>query len=249
MADGLDLRNALREIREFLKFSIDSGIEFIKKERANADDLRERSSDDIEPKRMPFDSSKQSNILPIDTSFADLLKEIKSCKKCILANTRTNVVVGEGNLQARIVFVGEAPGFEEDMQGRPFVGRAGKLLDNLLEEVGLKRKDVYITNVVKCRPPENRNPQQIEISSCYHFLKKQLLYINPKIICALGKISAQVLINSPLPIANLRGRTFKWWDKGIPVFVAFHPAYILRNPSKEGILKADLKQLKRLADE
>jgi DNA polymerase len=146
-----------------------------------------------------------------------------------LAKTRKNVVFGDGNLSARIVFVGEAPGADEDEQGLPFVGRAGQLLTNIIKAMGLEREDVYICNILKCRPPGNRNPQPDEIRLCEPYLKRQLQLIAPQIICALGSFAAKTLLKTETPITALRGR-FQTYA-GIKLMPTYHPAYLLRNPS------------------
>lgn len=162
-------------------------------------------------------------------TFEELRREVAGCTQCALAKTRKNVVFGDGNLSARIVFVGEAPGADEDEQGLPFVGRAGQLLTNIIKAMGLERKDVYICNILKCRPPGNRNPQPDEIRLCEPYLKRQLQLIAPQIICALGSFAAKTLLKTETPITALRGR-FQTYA-GIKLMPTYHPAYLLRNPS------------------
>ena len=158
---------------------------------------------------------------------ADLMAD-GGCKRCKLCKQRKTIVVGEGNPHAELVFVGEGPGEQEDIQGRPFVGRAGQLLDKMIEAMGLKREQIYIANVVKCRPPGNRNPEPDEISSCSPFLHRQLDAIKPKIIVALGKFSAQTLLQTETRISELRGHFHPY--RGTKLMPTFHPAYLLRNP-------------------
>ena len=160
--------------------------------------------------------------------FEELRREVAGCTQCALAKTRKNVVFGDGNLLARIVFVGEAPGADEDEQGLPFVGRAGQLLTNIIKAMGLERKDVYICNILKCRPPGNRNPQPDEIRLCEPYLKRQLQLIAPEIICALGSFAAKTLLKTETPITALRGRFHTY--AGIKLMPTYHPAYLLRNP-------------------
>ena len=157
-----------------------------------------------------------------------LEQEVQACKTCTLAGTRTNVVFGSGNPNAKLVFVGEAPGRDEDQQGKPFVGRAGQLLTDIIEKgMNLRREDVYICNVLKCRPPENRNPLPAEIDHCEPFLIRQLDIIRPRVICALGTFAAQTLLKTTETIGRLRG---KWhFYHGIPLRATYHPAYLLRN--------------------
>lgn len=171
----------------------------------------------------------------------DVLKkiadEIKNCTKCVLAKTRTNTVPGEGNVNAKIVFVGEGPGADEDAQGRPFVGRAGQLLDNIITAMRLKRSDVFICNTVKCRPPENRDPKPEEIQSCLPFLQLQLEAINPEIIVALGAHAARTLLQSKEAIGKLRGHFHEYYTSKdaapIKLMPTYHPSYLLRNYSPD----------------
>jgi DNA polymerase len=166
-------------------------------------------------------------------------EELGDCKRCKLCTTRTNIVFGVGNPDAHLVFVGEAPGADEDAQGEPFVGKAGQLLTKMIEAMGYARSDVYICNVLKCRPPGNRNPEPDEVASCEPFLKKQLGAIRPRMIVALGKFAVQCLLRDDSPISRLRGniRTYE----GIPLMPTFHPAYLLRDPSKKKLAWDDLK--------
>jgi uracil-DNA glycosylase family 4 len=166
-------------------------------------------------------------------------EELGDCQRCKLCSTRTNIVFGVGNPDADLVFVGEAPGADEDAQGEPFVGRAGQLLTKMIEAMGYARGDVYICNVLKCRPPGNRNPEADEVASCEPFLKKQLGAIRPRMIVALGKFAVQCLLRDDAPIGRLRGnlRTYE----GIPLMPTFHPAYLLRDPSKKKLAWDDLK--------
>lgn len=162
---------------------------------------------------------------------------------CQLCRTRTNLVFGAGNPNTKLVFVGEAPGREEDLQGLPFVGRAGQLLTKIIESIGLKRKDVYICNILKCRPPNNRNPFPTEILACEDHLVRQLDIIKPKIICALGKFASQTLLRDQTPISKLRGKFFDY--KSIKLIPTFHPAYLLRNPQDKRLVWEDMKKIKR----
>ena len=168
--------------------------------------------------------------------------EIGDCQRCKLAPKRTNIVFGSGNPSAELVFVGEAPGYDEDQQGLPFVGRAGQLLTKIIESINLNREDVYICNVLKCRPPENRNPEPDEVAACNPFLKKQLAAIRPKIVCCLGTFAAQTVIQTAAPISRLRGKFFDL--DGIRVIATFHPAYLLRSPEKKREVWEDMKQIR-----
>uniref|UniRef100_A0A7C3Z9F6 Type-4 uracil-DNA glycosylase n=1 Tax=Desulfobacca acetoxidans TaxID=60893 RepID=A0A7C3Z9F6_9BACT len=163
------------------------------------------------------------------------------CQRCKLGRTRTHLVFGEGSPQARLMFVGEAPGEEEDLQGRPFVGQAGQLLNSLLSKLGLRREDVYITNVVKSRPPKNRDPEPDEVAACLPFLIKQIESIQPLVIVTLGKISTQSLLKTTAPITKIRGT----WQKfgNIKVMPTFHPSYLLRFPKERHKTWEDMQQV------
>ena len=163
------------------------------------------------------------------------------CQLCRLAKTRHSVVFGEGSLDATIVFVGEGPGRDEDEQGHPFVGAAGQLLTKMIQAMGFKREEVYIANVVKCRPPMNRPPQPDEVEACSPYLEAQLTTIHPKMICVLGRTAAAALLQTEAPMSSLRGKTFEW--KGIPLIATFHPAYLLRNPPAKSLVWADLQRI------
>jgi len=169
-------------------------------------------------------------------------KEIKDCQLCDLSKTRTHLVFGEGNPKAQIVFVGEAPGNHEDLQGKPFVGAAGKILTQLLESVGLKRDDIFIANILKCRPPENRNPKPEEIETCIPHLWKQLDLIQPKVVCTLGNFATQTLLSKKVGISKVRGQYFQ--VRNCFVFPMYHPAATLHQGGLREVLKEDFKNLK-----
>ena len=177
-------------------------------------------------------------------SLEQVRADLGECLRCGLSKGRTHLVFGVGSPQARLVFVGEGPGFEEDRQGEPFVGPAGQLLTKIVEAMGLTREQVYICNVIKCRPPENRNPLPEEIASCAPFLKRQLAALRPACICALGTFAAQTLLATTTPISKLRGRFADY--NGIPVMPTYHPAFLLRNPEKKRDVWADAKQIMEL---
>jgi uracil-DNA glycosylase len=179
-----------------------------------------------------------SNIETLETIRLDL----GDCQRCKLAPMRTNIVFGSGNPHAELVFVGEAPGFDEDQQGLPFVGRAGQLLTKIIESINLKREDVYICNVLKCRPPDNRNPEPDEVASCNPFLRRQLATIRPKVVCCLGTFAAQNVLQVAAPISKLRGKFFDM--DGMRVIATFHPAYLLRSPEKKREVWEDMKQIR-----
>ena len=161
-----------------------------------------------------------------------------------MASTRTQTVFGVGTIDPEICFVGEAPGADEDAQGIPFVGRAGQLLTKIIEAIDLARDDVYIANVIKCRPPQNRNPEPDEVETCEPFLFRQIDIIRPKVIVALGKFAAQALLGTDAPISRLRGRVFEY--RGAKLIPTFHPAYLLRNPASKREVWEDMKLVKRL---
>ena len=171
----------------------------------------------------------------------DYLEEIYTCQQCELGKTRNHFVFGAGNPNANIMFVGEAPGEQEDKTGIPFVGRAGKLLDRVLEEIGLSRQDVFIANVLKCRPPKNRDPLPEEIALCEHYLHRQIELINPNVIIALGRISANTLLRESNALKDMRGTTYKYHHTDLRV--TYHPAAILRNMGMYGLLHDDLEEI------
>ncbi|NPA54353.1 MAG: uracil-DNA glycosylase [Aquificae bacterium] len=177
----------------------------------------------------------------------ELNKKIQECTKCDLHKYRTQAVLGEGNLNAKLMFVGEAPGGDEDKQGRPFVGRAGKLLTKIIEETGHKREEFYITNVCKCRPPNNRTPTPWEMEACFPYLKTQIEVIDPKVLCLLGATAARAFLGRNVAITKERGSVINW--EGRLLYLTFHPAYVLRNPSAEKILFEDIKKAIELAYE
>lgn len=179
--------------------------------------------------------------LPKEQSLEKLHQDVSNCRECPLYKTRKNPVFGEGNPKAKLVFVGEAPGREEDMQGLPFVGRSGELLTKIIEAMKLKRKDVYICNILKCRPPQNRSPLPSEIIACQDYLRQQLELINPKVICCLGKFACSALLNQDFPITKLRGNFLDF--RGIKVMPTFHPAYLLRNPSAKRLVWEDMRKI------
>jgi uracil-DNA glycosylase family 4 len=181
-------------------------------------------------------------------SLPDNLGELRTlaaqCTRCKLHRTRTHVVFGEGNPHTDLMFVGEGPGEDEDIQGEPFVGRAGKLLTNIIEAFGMKRSDVYITNVMKCRPPGNRCPEPDETNECLPFLFRQIEIIQPKVIVTLGKVAAQSLLSSTEPITRLRGREFTRGN--VTIIPTYHPAYLLRTPAAKREVWDDMSLVKRL---
>jgi DNA polymerase len=177
----------------------------------------------------------------------DIRAELGECKRCGLYKSRNKIVFGEGDPHAKLMFIGEGPGQDEDIQGRPFVGRAGQLLTKIIEAIGLKRSDVYIANVVKSRPPDNRAPLEDEIAACLPFLVKQIEVIKPKIIVALGSIAAKALLKTDSNISEIRGRFHNY--KGIKVMPTFHPAYLLRNPEAKRLVWKDMQMVQKACSE
>lgn len=172
-----------------------------------------------------------------------LRNELAGCQRCKLSHGRTHIVFGEGNPQATLMFIGEGPGVEEDQQGRPFIGKSGELLTRMIQAIGLRREDVYITSIVKCRPPQNRDPEPEEIAMCVPFLRRQIEFIQPRLLCALGRVAAQTLLETTTPISQLRGH-FHEYD-GIKLMPTFHPAYLLRNPHDKRLAWEDLQSVQR----
>jgi DNA polymerase len=203
---------------------------------------------DVPPAPMPqislFDTTPPPPETPADTCLADIRADIGDCQRCKLAPTRTNLVFGDGNPAAQLVFVGEGPGADEDETGIPFVGKAGQLLNKIIEAIGMKREDVYICNVVKCRPPNNRTPEKDEVAACNGFLHRQLAIIRPKIIVALGATPAFTLLadNKIGSITRIRGTFFDY--RGTPLMPTFHPAYLLRSPDKKREVWEDMKKVR-----
>ena len=186
-------------------------------------------------------SSKNNNLTSLD-------EIIKKCKKCNLHKTRQNTVFGEGHSDSNIMIIGEAPGREEDEVGRPFVGRAGKLLNEFLKSIDLNRDSVFIANTIKCRPPENRDPEAAEINACSSYLDQQINIIKPKVLVLLGKVAANRLLGEDMPMSELRLKKFFIDKYDIPIIVFYHPAYILRSPSQKKKVWDDLQYLKGIID-
>ncbi len=209
--------NTFDQLKEYLRFLNEIGIDFL-------DSYCERGP--------------RSWLMP------QIEKAILSCERCPLFRTRSKAVPGEGNWQAELMFVGEAPGEEEDKQGRPFVGRAGQLLTKIIEAMTFKREEVFITNVVKCRPPENRTPKQEEIIKCSPYLEAQINLIKPKVIVALGKVAADFFGPGNLGLGEIRGTFFDY--KGIPVMPTYHPAYVLRNEGRKEVKQRVWQDMKKV---
>jgi uracil-DNA glycosylase len=219
------MRELVDEVRAWLAWAQESGLQNL------APEARRGEPRKVDPVKLPLVDAVRT--------------ELGECTRCKLHKTRTNIVFGVGNPEARLMFVGEAPGEDEDLQGYPFVGKAGQLLTKMIEAMGLRREDVYICNTVKCRPPNNRNPEPEELLACEPFLKGQLGAVKPEVIVTLGKFAAQALLREQTPITRLRGQWREY--ESIPVMPTFHPAYLLRSPAEKGKVWEDLKQvMKRL---
>lgn len=178
---------------------------------------------------------------PKDVRLSLVKNSVSHCHKCPLGKMRKNIVFGSGNVNAKLMFIGEAPGHEEDIHGLPFVGEAGALLTKIIEAMAIKREDVYICNILKCRPPQNRNPLPEEISMCIDYLCAQIDAIRPRIICGLGKFASQTLLNTETPIGKLRGNWHEY--RGIKFMPTYHPAYLLRNPGDKKLVWEDMKKI------
>jgi uracil-DNA glycosylase family 4 len=243
-----------------LDFFAELGVDGVRREpewRTRAQRTPPGDAPAIEPvaeaSREYFQSAVTSEPLSVFASAHEALAAIRAdvgddCRRCKLhALGRSRIVFGVGNPQADLMFVGEAPGADEDMQGEPFVGRAGQLLTKIIESIGLKRQDVYIANVIKCRPPGNRNPEPDEVEQCEPFLFRQIDNIKPKVVVALGKFAAQSLLRTTEPITRLRGREYTYRDAIL--MPTYHPAYLLRNPSAKREVWEDMKRVRDLLAE
>ena len=214
-----ELRKVVQDVRAYLEAQRELGLEFA----------------DVQWPESPAPARR--------LTLSEVREELGECTRCKLHRHRTQIVFGVGNPKASLVFVGEAPGADEDAQGEPFVGRAGQLLTKIIQAMGMQREDVYICNIIKCRPPSNRTPETEEILACQPFLVKQLQAIRPKFICALGGPAAQTLLRTKEPISRLRGKFYDF--HGIPLLPTYHPAFLLRNPYEKKTVWEDMKLLLR----
>ncbi|MFH1190140.1 MAG: uracil-DNA glycosylase [Candidatus Omnitrophota bacterium] len=222
-----ELRDMIRSVKSYIGFEAESGTE------------------ELFSAQIPLQARCAQKAAKGAARELDALRgEVSGCRACCLAKTRRNVVFGSGSPDADLMFVGEAPGSEEDIQGLPFVGRAGQLLTKIIEAMGLKREDVYIANLLKCRPPDNRAPLPDEIAACRENLRSQIAVIKPKVICTLGKFASQMLLNTERTISSLRGNLYEY--EGIKVIPTFHPAYLLRNPQDKKLVWQDMKKIRKL---
>ena len=236
MPETMDIRTEaleiIRDVREYLIFLRETGVdEIVAGSREQGAEVRSKKS---EVRNQGEEKNRR---------LIDLREKIGDCMRCKLWKGRTNIVFGTGNPDARLLFVGEGPGEEEDLQGKPFVGKAGTLLTKMIEAMGIVRDDVFIANVVKCRPPGNRNPEEDEILACKPFLEEQITIIDPHVICALGTFAAQTLLETKSRISELRGKIHE--KQGYKIVPTFHPAYLLRNPNEKQRAWKDLQLLMR----
>jgi DNA polymerase len=232
------------QLAEHLRFLAELGIAGASRDPTWRDRPEERHPDED---RVPTADVKPVRILPAE-ALAAVRADIGDCTRCKLSRLgRSQVVFGVGSPTADLMFIGEAPGADEDAQGVPFVGRAGQLLTKIIEAIGLTRDEVYIANVIKCRPPQNRNPEPDEIETCEPFLFQQIDLIRPKVIVALGTFAARALLRTLDPISRLRGRTYDY--RGAKLIPTFHPAYLLRNPSSKRDVWEDMKTVKKLLEQ
>ncbi|HEX4382785.1 MAG TPA: uracil-DNA glycosylase [Myxococcales bacterium] len=216
------MRELADELQAYVAWAGEAGLRILSPEKPVSD---------VQPEKGPM---KLQTLQETEAS-------LQGCTRCKLHKGRHNIVFGVGDARARLMFVGEAPGEDEDLKGEPFVGRAGQLLTKMIEAMGLSREKVYICNTVKCRPPNNRNPEPDELETCEPFLKAQLAAVKPEVIVTLGKFAAQALLREDTAISRLRG-VWKQYE-GIPLMPTFHPAYLLRSPGEKGKVWDDLKQV------
>ena len=252
--NSLSLTNSLRN---YLEFYSDIGIDSLDNRVKtllpatlptikNSEDLGiQINCSDNSDQSLPL--TKPQVLLKKDPSLEEISLDLVDCKRCRLSQGRSTIVFGSGNPKPSLVFIGEGPGREEDQQGLPFVGRAGQLLTKMIQSIQLQRNEVYICNVVKCRPPENRTPSEDEIATCSPFLFRQLSVLSPKLICCLGLTAAQTLLKLKAPLGRLRNEIHTFQD--IPVVATYHPAYLLRNPSAKKEAWEDLKKIRSMLNQ
>jgi DNA polymerase len=237
----MDLRDQLAEHFAFLGELGVTGVSRDPRWRQRAAEAPNVNGDVVDDRAARSEESAGSG----EETLADIRADIGDCMRCKLCGAgRTQIVFGVGHPNADLMFVGEAPGQDEDIQGIPFVGRAGQLLTKIIESIGLKRNEVYIANVIKCRPPSNRNPDPDEVTTCEPFLFRQITAIQPKVIVALGKVAAQTLLKTQDPISKLRGRVYKFGDAQL--IATFHPAFLLRSPDRKRDVWEDMKKVRAL---
>jgi uracil-DNA glycosylase family 4 len=242
------MRELAEELQAYVAWAGEAGLRILTAEKQPAAELPATGSQlPVSNSQLPAEAAARPAIAKAPEGGMKLqtLQEIEAglqgCTRCKLHKGRHNIVFGVGDARARLMFVGEAPGEDEDLKGEPFVGRAGQLLTKMIEAMGLSREQVYICNTVKCRPPNNRNPEPDELETCEPFLKGQLAAVKPEVIVTLGKFAAQALLRDDTAISRLRGQWREY--EGIPLMATFHPAYLLRSPGEKGKVWDDLKQV------
>ena len=242
-----ELKQFLDDIKSFIA---ENGASFTVMSAAYDEKLSTKSKNFMKDKNGFLDKAENTVETDLNASKSDRLKFLKNakvneCIKCRLSIARKQIVFGEGSPESKLMFIGEAPGAEEDNTGRPFVGRAGQLLTKIIESINLKREEVYIANIIKCRPPENRNPMEDEIALCSPFIEEQISIIKPEIICTLGKFATEFIIgNDKGAISSVRGKEFNY--EGITVIPTYHPSYLLRNPGAKKETWEDMKKIRAL---
>ena len=242
MTTDNELKQIVDELNNYLEFRQSMGMKTIPDQNIETQKSSPEISEKKQPRTKPMPkttSALNEDIITIEEpaglfdgktmTLEEIREEIGDCTRCQLHEGRTNLVFGDGNTKARLMFVGEGPGRDEDMQGKPFVGRSGKLLTKIIEAMGLKREDVYIANVVKCRPPNNRTPEQSEMDTCEQFLFKQIRFIKPEVIVCLGATAAKSILKTKASLGSLRGKFHSY--SGSKLMVSYHPAALLRNPN------------------
>jgi DNA polymerase len=249
-----DSRRLGAEILEHLRFYKEIGIEWVPRPQTEQNRASEqpRMLDSSKPaspsmagrpvRAFVEEPSMFGEPQRANESLEEIRTDLGDCRRCQLAGGRRNIVFGSGNPRAELMFVGEAPGADEDEQGLPFVGRAGQLLTKIIEAIDMRREDVYICNILKCRPPNNRNPESDEIAACEPFLMRQIAAVKPKVICALGTFGAQTLLRTKEPISRLRGYFIDY--RGARLMATFHPAYLLRNPNEKRKVWEDIQKIR-----
>jgi DNA polymerase len=254
MSRESELKGIIEDLKKYLEFEKSMGVARVPVIKETKEETVPKAPES-EPVRAqmktPAKTEKREDVIRVEQQFdifdasakrmtlEEIRAEIGDCTRCKLSEGRTNIVFGEGNPKARLVFVGEGPGRDEDLQGRPFVGRAGQLLNKIIEAMGLKREDVYICNVVKCRPPDNRTPEPDEMATCEQFLFKQIRSIEPEVIVCLGSTAAQSVLKSKLSLGSLRGKFHQYGRAKL--MVTYHPAALLRNPNFKKPLWEDMQ--------
>ena len=212
-----------------------------------ADKVRPADAGEADPREaVPASGAPDTPASERAADWSELQEAVRTCTRCALHEGRTQTVFGVGSRTADLLIIGEAPGAEEDRRGEPFVGRAGQLLNAMLAAIHLAREEVYIANILKCRPPNNRDPRTDEQATCTPYLQRQIELLQPRVILALGRVAAQWLLQSDAPIGRLRGRTFEYGSRSTPLVVSYHPAYLLRSPLQKSRSWDDLKLVKRL---